>query len=147
MALEQQCTIRGDTKPSWLIEILKGPQKKTVDVSVEPSLIFRSSTEYSEWDDVTGLPLALTSGESLTKSAIKKLKKQQDVHKKKHEKYMATLGEMQNATTVAAAAPADTKQNWSILDNGFIQVVAGTFGKRQGLEIISDMGPFCHVVA
>jgi len=145
--LEQQCTIRGDTAPSWLKEILKGPQKKAIDASVEPSLIFRSSIEYSEWDDVTGLPLALTSGESLTKSAIKKLKKQQDVHRKKHEKYMATLVELQNATTVAAVTSVETMQNWSILDNGFIQVVAGTFGKRQGLEIVSDMGPFCHVVA
>jgi len=119
MALEQQCTNRGDTAPSWLTEILKGPQKKTVDISVEPSLIFRLSCEYSEWDDVTGLPLTLSSGEPLTKSAIKKLKKQQDSHKKKHEKYIATLAETHKAT-IAAATPTETEQNWSILDNEFI---------------------------
>jgi hypothetical protein len=32
------------------------------------------------------------------------------------------------------------------LDPSFVQLVAGTFGKRQGLELQSDMGPFCHVV-
>jgi hypothetical protein len=25
-------------------------------------------------------------------------------------------------------------------------LIKGTFGKRQGLEIFSDMGPFCHVI-
>jgi hypothetical protein len=34
----------------------------------------------------------------------------------------------------------------SALDPAFLHVVAGSFGKRQGLEMKSDMGPFCHVL-
>jgi hypothetical protein len=29
---------------------------------------------------------------------------------------------------------------------GNVEVVAGTFGTRQGIAIESDMGPFCHIV-
>jgi D-Tyr-tRNAtyr deacylase len=28
----------------------------------------------------------------------------------------------------------------------FVQLIAGSFGKRQGLQLVSDMGPFCHVI-
>jgi len=147
MALERQCTSRGETIPSWLTELLKGPPKKNIGIDVEPSQMFRSSCEYSEWDDVTGLPTALCSGEELVKSAVKKLRKQQDAHRKKHEKYVAALGERDDMTIVVEAPPSVSGGDWSVLDDGFVQVVAGTFGKRQGLEIVSDMGPFCHVVA
>lgn len=37
--------------------------------------------------------------------------------------------------------------NWDEeIDPSFCRVVSGTFGKRQGLEFHSDMGPFCHFV-
>jgi hypothetical protein len=31
-------------------------------------------------------------------------------------------------------------------ENLFVQLIAGSFGKRQGLQLVSDMGPFCHVI-
>ncbi|KAG7351359.1 D-tyrosyl-tRNAtyr deacylase [Nitzschia inconspicua] len=36
--------------------------------------------------------------------------------------------------------------NVPTLDPNFVHLVAGSFGKRQGLEMVSDMGPFCHVI-
>jgi hypothetical protein len=45
-----------------------------------------------------------------------------------------------------ATKEKDSGVSWSLLDDSFIQVVSGSFGKRQGLELLSDMGPFCHVV-
>lgn len=36
---------------------------------------------------------------------------------------------------------------WSAaLEDSFCRVVSGSFGKRQGLELSSEMGPFCHVL-
>lgn len=32
------------------------------------------------------------------------------------------------------------------LDPSFCEVIAGSFGKRQGLQLGSDMGPFCHIL-
>merc|ERR1711862_236426 len=31
------------------------------------------------------------------------------------------------------------------LDPTFINIISGIFGKRQGFNFFSDMGPFCHV--
>ncbi|KAG7354463.1 D-tyrosyl-tRNAtyr deacylase [Nitzschia inconspicua] len=42
---------------------------------------------------------------------------------------------------ITAASP-----NVPTLDPNFVHLVAGSFGKRQGLEMVSDMGPFCHVI-
>lgn len=55
-------------------------------------------------------------------------------------------------TTPSGDAPKDTDdvaaadQQRTRLDPSFVKLVAGSFGKRQGLELISDMGPFCHVI-
>ena len=40
----------------------------------------------------------------------------------------------------------DETKKTTTLDPSFVQFVAGSFGKRQGLELFSDMGPFCHIV-
>lgn len=43
---------------------------------------------YSEWDDETGLPVKLTNGEEVTKSAKKKLVKLYEQQKKLHDEYL-----------------------------------------------------------
>jgi D-Tyr-tRNAtyr deacylase len=45
----------------------------------------------------------------------------------------------------SSLSEVDTTSNAHQL-RGPVEVVAGTFGTRQGLTIESDMGPFCHVV-
>jgi hypothetical protein len=48
--------------------------------------------------------------------------------------------------TTALATDTDQLEWQSAVDPAFCHVVAGSFGKRQGLEMQSDMGPFCHVL-
>lgn len=134
LALQHQYSTRKETPPKWLSDFGK-PTK--VDASIPPEELFRDASLYSTWDDC-GIPLTNQSGEPLTKSALKKLKKQYDAHKKRHEKYLQS----------ASTAPQETNEqpNWELLDVSFIQFVAGSFGKRQALEMDSDMGPFCHVL-
>ena len=65
-------------------------------------------------------------------------------------------GEGQEQTTTTIAGISDPSVNEESikkisldpreLDPSFIQFVTGSFGKRQGLELFSDMGPFCHIV-
>jgi hypothetical protein len=137
IALEQQCSIRNEPIPKWLADFGK-PTK--VDASVTPDQVFRDASLYSSWDEL-GIPLTNQNGEALTKSALKKLKKQYEAHKKRHEKYLKT------ASTTAKQTDSEQQLTcWELLDNSFIHVVAGSFGKRQGLVMESDMGPFCHVV-
>merc|ERR1712238_402288 len=90
----------------------------------------------------------------------------QDKQQKQHEKELVV-----NTTTTAAASDdnnntksipkleaQDDKQqqqqgttddkncNNNKNDGLFVRVIAGSFGKRQGLKLVSDMGPFCHVI-
>ena len=58
-----------------------------------------------------------------------------------------------NAQQTANTIKCGTKHNKDelplpnvVVDPSFVQLVAGSFGKRQGLELVSDMGPFCHVI-
>jgi hypothetical protein len=45
----------------------------------------------------------------------------------------------------SAAAEAPPTEEWDgYLDGTFCHFVKGSFGKRQGLEFKSDMGPFVH---
>ena len=134
IALEHQCASRREPPPKWLINFGK-PAK--VDASLPPDQLFRDPSQFSSWDD-DGMPKTDQYGEPLTKSAMKKLKKQYETHKKRHEKYLKT--------ETTASKEIDSEVSWSLLDDSFVRVVAGSFGKRQGLEIHSDMGPFCHVV-
>ena len=111
--------------------------------------MFRDTTLYESWDD-DGIPIAKVGGEKLTKSAIKKMKKQQLAQKKRYEKYLVSGG-------TAKVSNEDTGKNNSKgrdggedivkkLDDGFVKCVAGTFGNLQALSFESDMGPFCHLV-
>lgn len=134
IALEHQCTSRGDPVPNWLTEFGK-PGK--VDASLPPIQLFRDPSQYSLWDAL-GIPQCDQNGKPLTKSALKKLRKIYDSQKNRHEKYMNT------ASSGTKANASDVPRN--SLDPSFVHVVPGSFGKRQGLAISSDMGPFCHVL-
>ena len=152
-----------------------------VDPSIPPKELFRyrqkqqqeedGSLLYGSFDESTGLPLTLASGEPLTKSASKRVKKLYDAHAKRHEKYLskqqqepprepqssgdsstpapsaglvaASPATAQDAPTSATAKAEDKRSG---LDPSFVRLIAGSFGKRQGLELVSDMGPFCHVI-
>jgi hypothetical protein len=216
--LEEQCRVRQTVLPasylSWkdlngfstataaaaAAAAAASSAQTTVDPGTPPDQIFRDAAKYASWDDETGLPLTDAAGESLTKSALKKLRKLQDAHAKRHAKWKLLANNPHGddndvntaAVAVAAAAAADVPavsditaavkgldmaadsrsqqaaaaaehaaaaasddqdqqqqqhHEWqSAMDPTFCHVVAGSFGKRQGLEMQSDMGPFCHVL-
>jgi hypothetical protein len=135
IALEHQCTSRGDAIPNWLTEFGK---PRNVHASLPPSQLFRDASQYSSWDAL-GIPQCDQNGVPWTKSALKKLRKQYDCQKKRHEKHLETASSGDSKASIS-----DT--SWSALDPSFIHVVSGSFGMRQGLEMVSDMGPFCHVL-
>jgi D-Tyr-tRNAtyr deacylase len=165
--------------------------KQSAPLQVDPGTpadqMFRDANRYASWEEQTGLPLTDATGAPLTKSALKKLRKLQEAHAKRHAKWKLKLPNQNHdddndnpaATTVdvpavsvvsteggsyvsdkttptpttlaehATAAPNTDQQQheWeSAVDPAFCHVVAGSFGKRQGLEMQSDMGPFCHMI-
>ena len=204
MLLERQCQVRheagGDTTAvlpqsyrSWKLHeereqqqlawqtLQQQRQQAQPPASTKPQDMFRHQTHlYSAWDSETGLPThSSVTGEPITKSALKKLKKQHDAHAKRHEKWQKQQQQQHETSpseenkeedahrekgdnnAIHDATNKDTKEDttsdtqrqidhdkswWNELDPGFCHVVVGSFGKRQGLEVSSDMGPFCHVV-
>lgn len=166
--LELQCKAYEQPLPDWyhrrqkLLAATQSSQQWSDSLqcqppsSTPPEHIFRDESKYSAWDD-DGIPIKDISGESLAKNATKKLRKIQEAHRKRHGKWRAANPD--SKTTMAlikedAASSAQpalslmdvSERQWSeTLDDAFCQLVAGTFGKRQGLEIHSDMGPFCHI--
>ena len=55
-----------------------------------------------------------------------------------------SLTNWKDIANLEQALEADTKSWLEMLK--LVTVVSGSFGKRQGLEFFSDMGPFCHTV-
>jgi len=146
----------------------------TPNPAIIPKDLFRqeqednnNTKEYATFDD-KGIPLTLTNGDKITKSGRKKLQKIYDAHVKRHTKYLQQQRkkggeekvvdekvEQSQSQSKSCSSEQSTKistnnvknsKSCSTLDSFFVQLVVGTFGKRQGLEIHSDMGPFCHVV-
>jgi hypothetical protein len=133
-----------------------------LDPAVSATQVFRSDPTYGSFDNTTGFPLTMADGQVLSKSAAKKLRKIYDAHARKHVKNTSTPlsstppAAVAAATSTATAAVVDDvapqqqqEPQWSAwmgLCSTKCQVVAGSFGKRQGLELVSDMGPFCHVL-
>jgi hypothetical protein len=137
-----------------------------LDPAVSETQVFRSDPTYGSFDDITGFPLTMADGQALSKSAAKKMRKIYDAHARKHCKYTMNQPSSPPPTAVAAAARTATaaivdddaapqqqereqQPQWSAwmgLCSTKCKVVAGSFGKRQGLELVSDMGPFCHVL-
>jgi len=130
----------------------------TLDPSLPPESVLRDDPRYGSFDDATGLPRTIRHNDDvvpLTKSATKRLRKLLDAHAKRHAKWKAaetTKNNTSGTTTTEEQQPRDSSSaetppravDWDARLRD-APVVAGSFGKRQGLELQSDMGPFCHV--
>ncbi len=156
--LETQCETRSEDLPEWYIkrkafleQQSNGSQKKSHSPATPPEEIFRDDLKYSEWDE-KGIPTKDSEGNALTKSGIKKLNKLYEAHVKKHMKWKEEeeqkchndcATEQSCSSRVTTEAPP--VEQWDeCLDETFCHFVKGSFGKRQGLEFCSDMGPFVH---
>jgi hypothetical protein len=141
--------------------------RKNLDPAISETQVFRSDPAYGSFDESTGMPLTMANGTVLTKSAVKKIRKIYDAHAQKHFKYVQQQRSSSAPPTAAPTASSsvdvaveEEQQRPSLLSSPSpqwstwmescntkkCQVVAGSFGQRQGLAIESDMGPFCHVV-
>lgn len=163
----------GDTGGAATTSGNKSKQPTSPDPSIPPGLLFRQDDTYSTFEEEGDkiFPLTLSNGEPLTKSAKKKLQKIYQAHVVRHQKYLVTSSQNNEETINQAGDIAKgvsnvsdaTKESSSValsqtgkedretamtvkLDDSFIQLISGSFGKRQGIEIQSDMGPFCHIV-
>ena len=147
--LEAQCLESGRDLPKWyrerqsLVE-KQSKQSSSPMPSTPTDQIFRDETKYSAWDE-RGVPTKDAEGQELSKSSTKKLNKIYVAHAKKHEKWInsKTEGHGIDESQDQALPPAQ----WEDLDHSFCHFIAGSFGKRQGLEFKSDMGPFVHSFA
>jgi hypothetical protein len=141
--------------------------RTNLDPAISETQVFRSDPTYGSFDALTGMPLTMANGAVLTKSATKKLRKIYDAHAQKHLKFMqqqrssssplptaapisasssVVVEEQQQRPSSTLSSPPPQWSTWMESCGTQCQVVAGSFGKRQGLAIESDMGPFCHVV-
>jgi len=151
--LEEQCRINLQDLPEWYTKRkahLQQNNNKQTHPSIPPNQLFKDETKYSEWNE-DGFPTKDVEGNAISKSQMKKLKKIYDAHVKRHLKWKVdhpngneedgALNEEQTKENVPKEVP-----QWddSSLDTSFCYFVAGSFGKRQGLELSSDMGPFVH---
>lgn len=156
LVLESQCQARKEPLPEWYqksCSAQSGSSHQKASPSIPPEDLFRDETLYSKFDENTGIPLADAEGEPITKSAQKKMRKAQAAHRVRHLKYLREnrgnddAASVATASTTSTSASSSSKKHWAnAIDPSFVQVVAGTFGKRQSLEFVADMGPFCHVV-
>lgn len=153
LVLEQQCKARKEALPNWYkksCSAQSGSSPQKASPSTPPEDLFRDTSLYTSWDD-NGIPLADAEKEPLTKSAQKKMRKAQAAHRVRHLKFLrerrakgVVVEKQQQKTT---PSPEPHKEHWAnATDPSFVQVVAGSFGKRQSLEMSADMGPFCHVI-
>ena len=123
-------------------------QKKCYSPSTPPEELFRDElSKYSEWDE-RGIPTKDAEGNALTKSGLKKLTKIYEAQKKKHIKWIEEQvkrgdGSRTSLDNVDERGPPEEQWEES-LDETFCHFVKGSFGKRQGVEFYSDMGPFVH---
>jgi len=103
--------------------------------------MFLNHSLYSSWDD-TGFPLTNVDGTPIQgKSTVKKLKKLYQTQQKRHSKFLSPSQTKDIVTT-----SGNTQEEMPVLSTNFIRIISGSFGKRQGLEFSSDMGPFCHIL-
>lgn len=173
---QNQCRGQGTTTTTTALNKKnknKPSNNNIPDPSIPPDQLFRR-TRYEEFTsfDEQGFPLTRSNGDVVTKSARKRLQKQYDSHIKRHEKYILKKQKEKQETPAEQQQEEDATQSsknendkgdddkesvtrnvtnqtdidTNTLDSSFIQLIKGTFGKRQGLELQSDMGPFCHVV-
>ncbi|KAM7196934.1 tRNA synthetases class I (C) catalytic domain containing protein [Rhypophila sp. PSN 637] len=62
-------------------------EEKWAKAKVPPQDLFKGDAKYQEWDS-EGIPTKLADGSELPKSQAKKLKKEQDKHKKLHDEWL-----------------------------------------------------------
>lgn len=159
--LETQCEARSQDLPEWYNKrkaFLDQQNNKSLSPSpaTPPEELFRDYVKYSEWDE-RGIPTKDSVGKELTKSNTKKLNKIYEGQMKKHIKWKEEQHEVGNvdvptseecvhpSSTVVAAETPPMEEQWDrCLDETFCHFVKGSFGKRQGLDFYSDMGPFVH---
>ena len=153
--LEAQCEERSEELPEWYIKrkrfLEQQQSKKSHSPSIPPEDLFRDNLKYSEWDE-RGIPTKDSEGNAITKSAAKKLNKIYESHKKKYTKWKEEEEQRndngnasEQTTSSSMAIDAPPVEQWEEdLDETFCHFVKGSFGKRQGLEFSSDMGPFVH---
>ncbi|KAI8960565.1 tRNA synthetases class I (C) catalytic domain-containing protein [Daldinia sp. FL1419] len=70
----------------------RAEEEKWAKAKVAPEEMFKSDDRYSEWD-AEGLPTKMKDGSEVTKSQLKKLKKDWDRQKKAHSEYKARFRE------------------------------------------------------
>lgn len=140
--LEHQCDTRQQGLPEWYQRFKQSNSNADVAVlpSTPPDQMFRDPQRFSAWED-DGMPAADAQGNELTKSAVKRLRKQLNTQKLRYAKWLERNNDHTEETEGEEIVP-----NWSAIDDSFCKVVSGSFGMRQGLEFQSDMGPFCHVL-
>jgi D-Tyr-tRNA(Tyr) deacylase len=95
---EYQCITTGKEMPDWFQEwraqmhqLTKDPSlSQSFNPSIEPADMFRSMDPpmYGSFDDETGIPLSDLLDVPLSKSSLKKLRKLQDLHQKRHQKWL-----------------------------------------------------------
>jgi len=143
LCIEHQYKTRGVALPNDISDqlnsyTLQSPDAQT-PVSCPPEKMFKDDALYSSWDDA-GFPLTTKTGESVSKSALKRLRKRFDKQKKRYMKFVNQVKVEDNDAKKIEEGKA------SVLDPSFIFLISGTFGALQALSISSDMGPFCHVI-
>ena len=151
IALEHQKIL---TSGETMMSSSRKRAKQENDPSLPPNELFRDPLLFSKWDESTGLPIEDVDGNPVTKSAMKRMSKLYEAQKRRHEKYLSHLtilegGDRDDVRTSVVLENNPTRENPPTeeqLQPDFLTVVQGTFGKRQALEFISDMGPFCHVL-
>ena len=147
LALEHQLKCQNKPIPSHVKEelnFLGGGNSKLEEIpaSCPPHKMFQDYDLYSSWDD-SGFPLADIQGnllsDILSNSRIKRLRKKFDQQKKRHENFLKSKNIRASPTNIVT-------DNSAVLDHTFLNLINGTYGRLQSLEIMSDMGPFCHVI-
>lgn len=162
LVLEHQCKIRNEPLPDWYQRsksAQSGSSPQCAPPSTPPDELFQGTTLYRSWDD-NGIPMTDAENQPITKSAQKRMRKAQAAHKVKYLKYLrdpTCASSSSSSKADESTEKSDSEQppplakqqeaNWTnAVDPSFVNIVAGTFGKRQSLEFFADMGPFCHVI-
>jgi hypothetical protein len=149
LVLEKQCEARNEPLPEWYqksCSAQSGSSPQRASPSIPPEDLFRDDSMYASWDE-KGIPLTDAEDEPITKSAMKKMRKAQAAHRVRHLKWLREHKSESPTPSVKEEHHHEHVEHWATaIDPSFVQVVAGTFGKRQSLQFVADMGPFCHVV-
>jgi len=69
----------------------KAEEEKWGRAKLAPQEMFKGDKQYQEWD-VDGVPVKTVDGSELSKSQLKKLRKEWEKQKKLHEEYLVKFG-------------------------------------------------------